>query len=243
MEQLSGYEIAQKRIEGRQRQRSLFGIWIGLLILSALLFLLGGTMVAGCTVPMLVIFGFLAVMEGIQLYFASPRRAPSPAMVTDEMGWLFGDDWRDMAGTQEFMLAQERIRRRRIRQGYFYLDMVVFLLVNAIFWYFAIDSLANKVSTFSGAMGCLVLFAFGWLTFLAGHGIMVFPSRRRLVRQERKIGQAILAELQSSVPEIEKRKEKPKDDIQYRVGEDGELVEIEDEFTFDDDEKPKRDTL
>ena len=70
---------------------------------------------------------------------------------------------------------------------------------------------------------------------------MVFPSRRRLVRQERQIGKAILAEMQRSVPEIEKRKDKPKHDVQYRVGEDGELVEVEDEFTFDDDEKPKRD--
>lgn len=242
MEQLSGYEIAQKRIEGRQRQRNRFGIWIGLLILSALLFLLGGVPAGRYTVPLLVIFGFLTIMEGIQLYFASPKRAPTLMMVEDEMAWLFGRDWRDMAGTQEFMLAQERIRRRRIRRGYFYLDAIVFLLVNGTLWYFGIDSMTKKFSTFSGAHGYLILFAFGWLVFLGGHAAMVFPTRRRLARQESQIGHAILAEMQRSTPDIGKRKEKPKHDVRYRVGEDGELVEVEDEFTFDDeDEKAKRD--
>ena len=59
------------------------------------------------------------------------------------------------------------------------------------------------------------------------YGLPTFPSRRRLARGERQIGQAILAEMQRSTPELEKRKDKPKRDVQYRVGEDGELVEVD----------------
>lgn len=235
MEQLSGYEIAQQRIESRQRRRYRVGVWIVLCILAGIFLLLGGRTTAGCAVPLLASFAFFAFMDGIQLYFASARRAPSPENVADEMGWLFGEDWRDIAGTQEFMLAQERIRRRRIRKAYFFLDVLAFFLGNTALFLLAASSAA------ASTMGCLLIFAIGWLIFLGGHGLMALPTRRRLARQESKFGQAVLAEMQRSTPDIGKRKEKPKNDVQYRIGEDGELEEVKYEFTFDDDEKPKHD--
>jgi hypothetical protein len=234
VEQLSGYEIAQQRIEQRQRKRYRVGAWITLCILSGIFLLLGGIRTAGCAVPLLVSFAFFAFMDGIQLYFASVRRAPSPETVADEMNWLFGDDWRDIAGTQEFMLAQERIRKRRVRKAYFFLNVVAFFLGNTALFLLMASNAA------SGTMNCLLLFAIGWLVIMGGHGLMALPTRRRLARQESKFGQAVLAEMQRSTPDIGKRKEKPKNDVQYRIGEDGELEEVKYEFTFDEDDKPKR---
>jgi len=240
MEQLSGYEIAQQRIESRQRRRYRAGVWVALFIIAGVFLMLAGAPAAGCIIPLMVCFGFFSIMDGIQIYFASPRQAPSKEMVMDEMGWLFGDDWRDVAGTQEFMLAQERIRRRRIRRAYFFVDLIAFFVVNAGLL-FLIGRTFNTYSASSSA-GCLTIFVIGWLLFLGGHAVMVFPSRRRLTRDEHRIGQAILAEMQRSVPDLEKRKDKPKRDAQYRVGEDGELVEVDYEFTFDEEEKSKRDS-
>ncbi|MBZ0286672.1 MAG: hypothetical protein K8I30_03590, partial [Anaerolineae bacterium] len=131
MEQLSGYEIAQQRIEGRQKQRFRAGIGFAMFFLLIVLTLLAGPQASACLIPLMVCFGFFALIGGIQLYYASPRGAPSAAVVETEMGWLFGDDWRDVAGTDEFILAQERIRQRRTKRAYFFLHLIIFLLVNA----------------------------------------------------------------------------------------------------------------
>jgi hypothetical protein len=235
MEQLSGYEIAQKRIEERQRKRHRVSVWVVLMIVLTITSLIAGPRLFGCSVPLIVSFGFFAIMDGIQLYSVSSRRAPTPEMVDDQMAWLFGDDWRDIAGTQEYMLAQERIRRRRVRRSYFYLHLATFLLVNAGLLLLLIESFTRSTSAF----GCMLLFPFIWLVFLAGHGFMVFPTRQRLVRQERQFGLRLQTELQQSIPEISKRKEKPKRELQYRIGEDGELEEVEDKLE-DGDDKSKR---
>jgi hypothetical protein len=145
----------------------------------------------------------------------------------------------DMPGRRnEYMLAQERIRRRRIKRSYFYLHLIVYLLVNAALLYLLIGSFARITSA---PLGCMVLLPFVWLAFLGGHGLLAFPSRRRLARREQQIGQAIQAELQQLEPEMAKHKEKPKRDVQYTVGEDGELVEISDDLDWLD-KKPKRDS-
>lgn len=238
MQKLSGYEIAQKRIEERQQKRIGVGVWGILLILMLAITLIAGPAAVGCTIPLIASMSFFAIRDGIPLYYVSPQRAPSREMVDDQMMWLFGDDWRDIAGTQEYMLAQERIQRRRIRRSYFYLHLAVFLLVNAGLLLLLIDSFTRPNSELS----CMLLFPFAWLTFLAGHGFIVFPTQRRLVRQERQFGLALQMEIQRSIPEMTKRKEKPKRDVEYRIGEDGELVEISDDID-ESDHKPNRDAL
>jgi hypothetical protein len=218
VEQLSGYEIAQQRIEARQKQRFRAGIAFAMFFLLLFLTLLAGPAAYGCLVPLILTFGLLALFGAAQLYYASPRGAPSIRVVEDQMNWLFGDGWRDVAGTNEFILAQERIRRRRTRRTQFYFHLTIFILA-------AIAMMPLLISGIpSGSL--LLLFPLIWLSIVIAHGLDACPSRGRLESEERQIGQAILTELDHSARDIEKRKEKPKNDVRYAIGEDGELVEI-----------------
>jgi hypothetical protein len=232
MEQLSGYEIAQKRIEQRRQKSSRFKVWIALLILAALVTqqsLQANNHNSLCTVPIMLGLGLFIFMDGIELYFTSPRRQLSAHIFEQEMTWLFGDDWQDVAGTQEYMLGQERIRRRQIRQGQFYLHLFISLMYNCL----AVSSLFRYPEF--GSFHTLVTLAVS-LVLLIFHGYKVIPSRRRLEHQERDIGRAIQAEIAHSIPESAKHKEKPKRDVRYTIGEDGELEEIS-EYLIDENSK------
>ena len=239
MEQLTGYTIAHERIEERQRKSNRFKGWIILLIPVGLVTFLSYQAADHtwlCTAPMLLGLGVFLLMDGIELYLLSPRRELSTAVFEQEMTWLFGDDWQVTAGTQEYMLGQERIRRRQVRRGQFYPHLFVSVIMNS-----RLLTLLNTPPDYGALQGLGVIAVL--LGLLIFHGYKVFPSRGRLEQRERQFGQAIQVEIQQIEPEMMKRMEKPKRDVRYLIGEDGELVEIEDEFTFDDDEKPKRDVL
>jgi hypothetical protein len=68
-----------------------------------------------------------------------------------------------------------------------------------------------------------------WLLFLLSHTINTFPTSKMLARRERKVGKNLQMEIDNMYPSKTKNSEKPKRDIQYKIGDDGELVEIEDE--------------
>ncbi len=235
MNQLSGYEIAQKRVEDRRNKSNRFKLWIVLLILAAVvsqqsLQADNNIRLWFFSIPIAFLMGLFILMDGIELYFTSPRRQISPHVFEQEMIWLLGDDWKDIAGRQEYMLGQERIRRRQIRQGQFYLHLCLYLIYNA----FALNALFNTLESDSFGLLAQLAVLSGLLIF---HGYKVFPSRRRLERRERDFGRAIQAEIAHNIPESTKRKEKPKRDVRYTIGEDGELEEIS-EYLID--EKPKQ---
>lgn len=236
MIRFSGSKISQDRIEERRKRTNRFKLWIALFILAAVVMLLSLQSTNSswqCTIPIMLGFGALVLKEGIELYLHTPQRELSPHVFEQELIWLFGDDWQGVAGTQEYMLAQDRIQRRQDRREQFYLHLFVSLVFNSFFFPF----LFTPPNYFSPAS--LAVFAVS-LGLLIVHGYVVFPTRRRLERQESDLGRAIQVEIDRSIPEISKNKQKPKRDVQYRVGEDGELEEISE---FLKDEKPKRDLL
>jgi hypothetical protein len=233
MIQFSGSKIPQDRIEKYRKRTNRFKVWIALFILAAVGTPLLTTQMAGCTIPIMLGLGALAFMDGIELYLHTPQRELSPHVFEQEMIWLFGSDWHTTASTQEYMLAQERIQRRQDRRGQFYPHLFVSLIFNSSFFSFLFTppnyGSADSLLVFAVSLGLLIV-----------HGNMVFPTRRRLERQERDLGRAIQAEIDRSVPEISKYKEKPKRDVRYTIGEDGELEEI---LEYSEDEKPKRNLL
>src|SRR5687767_14581895 len=85
-----------------------------------------------CHRPIAFLMGLFILMDGIELYFTSPHRKLSPRAFKQEMAWLFGDDWKNIAGGQEYMLGQERIRRRQIRSAQFNLHLCISLIYNAL---------------------------------------------------------------------------------------------------------------
>jgi hypothetical protein len=233
MIQFYGSKIPQDRIEKRRKRTNRLKLWIALFILAAVVTLLLATQIEVCTIPIMLGLGALALKDGIELYLHTPQRELSPHVFQQELIWLFGDDWQGIASTQEYLLAQERIQRRQIRREQFYLHLFVSLILNS-FFLFMLLSPPNSVSP--QAFGIII----ASLVFLIFHGYKAFPSHQQLEHQERDIGRAIQAEIDRSVPEISKYKEKPKRDVQYRVGEDGELEEISE---YLEDDKPKRDLL
>jgi hypothetical protein len=238
VEQLTGYAIAHERIEERQRKSNRFKVWIVLLILVGIVTFLSyqaPNYTWFCTLPFLLGLGALALMDGIELYLISPRRELSTATFEQEMTWLFGEDWQTSADTQEYMLGQERIRRRQVRRRQFYPHLFISLVVNSY-----LVSVLYTPPNYGSLQGLVVIAVL--LGLLISHAYKVFPSRGRLERQERQFGQALQAEIATVQPEIVKRKNKLKRDVQYRLGEDGELVEV----TSDPDDSstnPKQDDL
>ena len=69
-----------------------------------------------------------------------------------------------------------------------------------------------------------------------------FPSQSRLAKIERKAGEELRRELQAIRPEKTKFQDKPKRQTVYEIGDDGELVELDENDAFEGG-KPKRDRL
>ena len=78
-----------------------------------------------------------------------------------------------------------------------------------------------------------------WLIILIRQGREAFPSHRALERRERAFGSNLRREFRFMQPESPKTKEKLKRGMYYTIGDDGELVEVEEDKAVDD-EKPKR---
>lgn len=213
MDNLSPYELAQQRIEQRQRRQTYTQAW---LVLAITCFLL--TSVAGkCALPLLIISVCFAVYNGIEWY-TSRHWTPPPALVKREMAWLFGEGWQNGTGVYEFSLALERIHKRRRMQRQFTLHLGFFLLAN-------IFILGLFVYT-PGPVVVLIVPAV-WLAMLAHHFVSALPTQRRLMQREQRAGEAIQREIEKMQSTKLKNEDKLKNDAYYTVGDDGELVEVD----------------
>jgi hypothetical protein len=242
MEQLSGYEIAQQSLEKRTRRRDRFTLWIALLIIAVFGIIVSNPEfdIVGGMVPLVLILGSLAYIDGVELYFSSSKHAPSQEIFEQEMAWLFGESWRDQSGTEEFWLAHRRIHRRRVRRWHFVIHLLAFLVIAGGLEYIQFNNNVSLQTRPLNAELCAQLPILFWLAAVIRHAIIAFPSQMRLARREQRIGKAIQAEIQRLQPATQSWKEKPKRDVHYRIGEDGELEEISE---YLEDEKPKRDVL
>src|SRR6185369_8173795 len=107
-----------------------------------------------------------------ELYLNSPQGELSTTVFEKEMTWLFSDDWQTTTDTQEYMLGQERIRRRQVRRRQFYPHLFVSLVFNSSL-YWMLFTPPNY-----GSPGVLGVFAIS-LGLLIVHGYIVFPWRGR----------------------------------------------------------------
>jgi Flp pilus assembly protein TadB len=226
----SAYELAQQRVEGRQRKRNRTVLWAILAAICILLMLVVG----GCALPFAFFTLVFAVLSGIEWYSVLKPWTPPPAQVNDEMEWLFGENWQDSAGVHEYSLAFERIRKRRTARVQFFAHLTFFLASNFVIW----GLIVYNVRSFATPGPILVVAVpVVWLAVLLYHLITAFPSRRYLIRREIKAGEAIRRELEQMQPAKLKNEDKPKRDAYYTISDDGELVEVDAEAV--DDEKFK----
>jgi hypothetical protein len=226
MENLSAYELAQQRVEGRQRNRNRTILWAILAAICILLTLVAG----GCALPFAFLTGLFALLSGIEWYSVFKPWSPPPAQMNDEMGWLFGDNWQDTAGVYEYSLAFERIRKRRTARVQFFAHLAFFLVSNFAIW----GLILYNVRSFATPGPILVVVVpVVWLAVLLYHLTTAFPSRRYLIRREIHAGEAIRRELDQMQPAKLKNDDKPKRDAYYTISDDGELIEVDAEALED----------
>lgn len=231
---LTDLELAQYRLKSRQQKRFLALVSLGIFCILILTNIAFGGYVAGKLIPLMLFALFLSLYYGLQAYYSSPQRIINQTLIEKEMIWLFGENWQTNTGAFEYTFAQDRIRLRRRNRWLFGLHLLVYLPVSAF-------SLYAVFSPSTGAMGqlCLVIpITWSFLLFLP-HALQAFPTAGMLARRERKVAQNLQAEIDSMYPTKAKNEEKTKTETHYQVGDDGELVEVEDDALLDDD-KPKR---
>jgi hypothetical protein len=213
------YELAQKRIQAWRRKRNDTIALVVFIALVSAVCLLAGNSAFVCGLPFILLAGLFALSNVIELYYHA--HAPSEADMAQEMVWLFGDDWREMTGAQEYALAQDRIRERRIGRWVLPVHIALYTLA------------AGVILLPIRPMPPLVYGLFGlWLIGLFFHARHTFPSLENLARRERKAGEAIRRELELLTPEKRKHEEKPK--RAYALGDDGEIVELMNEDVIDE---------
>jgi hypothetical protein len=228
------FQLAQIRLKDRQRKQSLLLLWLALFCTTIIMNVIFGGIVEWW-VPLEIFTALMVVVKAIQLYYSSPRRSIRSELIEQEMDWLFGLDWREHTGPQEYTFAQDRIRKRRLERWLFALHLLAFVPIST-FFLSGISFLASYGQP--GGEICIAV-PLTWLVFLLfPHGIRAFPTKEMLANREQRAGEALWLELQKMRPEKLKTKAKPKRDVKYVVGDDGELVEVELEET---DEKSKRD--
>ncbi|MEO8394170.1 MAG: hypothetical protein ABI700_14365 [Chloroflexota bacterium] len=220
----SDFELAQKRLKARQRKQFLLTLW--LIVVCAMI---GANVIFGdqgeCWTTLTMGAGLMAITKLIQLYYESVRRPLGDELIAREMEWLFEADWRNTTGAEEYTFAQDRIRKRRLDRwmyGFSFLIIVPLALV-----------CISALITFqgygqSGAEGVIII-GLLIMSFLAiRQGRRVFASEGMLATRERKVGDALRRELQRMhPPEKRKNEEKRKREVEYTVGDDGELVEVD----------------
>ncbi|MEP7290651.1 MAG: hypothetical protein ABI835_02660 [Chloroflexota bacterium] len=224
MTQTTEFELAQTHLKDYQRTRTLLMLWSALFagtLITHLIF--GGTL--GCWLPFHAITGVMALTKALRLYYKSPEQLPQIERVEQEMGWLFSDDWRDLTGAHEYGFAQDRIQRRRIDRWEFLIHVILFLLASALLIFGGMTFL-----NYGESVGrYLVLIPVVWFVLaLLPHCLRAFPTRGMLIRRERRTGDALRRELRRMQPEKLKNEDKSKREVQYTLGDDGELVEASD---------------
>jgi hypothetical protein len=229
LKHLSAFELAQLRLKERQRKKVLFIIWIAIFgVLMAINIKFGG--IAWYWNPLEIFAIFMAGYYGLQLFYQAPERAPKQQLIENEMGWLFGEDWKDTSGPLEYTFAQDRIRKRRVVRWGFYFHSFFYITINA-FNVFAMapyllahsygEPLAPVITGIQYAVSGI------WTLFFISHGINAFPTSGILARREGKVGENLQSEIDNMYPSKLKNDEKSKRDVEYRVGDDGELEEVD----------------
>ena len=231
MQPYSDYEIAQRRIAERQSNKSRFRILLAVLAILVFITLVSGES-AFCTLPIGIITALFVLVYGIEMYYTTPNHAPSEAEVKQEMGWLFGQDWQEQFSTQAHAFAEDRIRKRRTGKWGFLGHFLLYMPVNG--WIF-VTALQDQHTP----EGYIIFILAIWFILFVAHAQSTYPTRQVLEKREKKFGKTLQFELERLQPEKSKPKEKLKRDKQYRLGDDGELVEVEDEIV-QLEEKPKR---
>ena len=122
----SDYEIAQRRINERQRKKTQFRTSLFFLAIAILITLIS-TNAGYCTIPLAILAAFLSTANGIELYYTTPSHAPSEAEIEQETLWLFGEDRHELLSAQAHMFAQDRIRKRRIEKWRFVGHLLLFI--------------------------------------------------------------------------------------------------------------------
>ena len=234
MQPTSEFELAQKRFKERQRNQFLMIAWFALFCTTMITNVIFGGIVEWW-VPLEMFTLIMAVRKLLQIRYSSPIRTIRVGLIEQEMEWLFGEDWHDYTGAQEYIFAQDRIRKRRMERWGFALHLFAFALAVA----FAV----NMVLFFAkygqpGGEICLAAPLIWFAFLLVPHLLRVFPFKFMLARREQNLGETLRLELQRMQPEKRKNEDKPKRNVAYTVGDDGELIEVD-----RSDDKPKRDGL
>ncbi len=140
------------------------------------------------------------------------------------MTWLFGERWQDSAGVHEYSLALERILKLQKGRIEFFLHLALFVGVTL-----SLLVLVNSSMEPGYEYPPIGLFAFAliWLIVLALHANSVFPMRKNLMLREQEAGRAIQEELAHLQNIKRKNDDKLKRDAYYQIGDDGELIEVE----------------
>src|SRR5207302_3551373 len=74
-------------------------------------------------------------IQGIRVYYDSPRHVFPKDRIAQEMTWLYGEDWANTTSTEEYTFAEDRIRKRRMGRWMFVIHLVLFLPVNGLILY------------------------------------------------------------------------------------------------------------
>lgn len=220
MEDFSAYELAQRRIEKRQRKKTHTITWLILAVICILLILVVGN----CAFPLAAIAVLFTVYSGIEWYLASTKWIPPQPQVEQEMEWLFGDGWQNFTGVHEFSLAVERIYNRRKTRGQFAFHLGFFALAHV----FIVVLIVYNLTNFHTPGPILVLaIPVVWLAALAIHFSYSFPTQQTLMQREQQAGKAIQKELDQLWSGKLKNEDKLKRDVYYILGDDGELIEVD----------------
>lgn len=135
-------------------------------------------------------------------------------LLEQEMLWLFGDDWRDIASPAEYTFALLRIQQRRRVRGWFIIFSILVTLITAYVLY-----LYLTIRSFGDDMPTLLLLSLFPLAAIVVTAVRRFPTARVLAKRERQAGQKFLD------GQATKAKVKPKRGL--ALGDDGELVAVE----------------
>jgi hypothetical protein len=239
MQPYSDYEIAQRLIERRQNRKTQFRTSLLFLVVAVFVTVVGGA-AGSCALPLSIIAGLFVIVTRIDLYYSNPEHAPSTDEIEQEVAWLFGENWHELASAQIYAFAQDRIRKRRMRKWRLLAHLLIFIPLNGAFIISGIQSVTDSAirsNNFDGFM--LLLIACIWLGVFITDVRSTFPNKRTLEKRERDFGETLQFELERLQPEKLKEKEKLKRGKHYQVGDDGELEEVEDEIASLE-EKPKR---
>lgn len=135
-----------------------------------------------------------------------------------EMYWLFGEDWRDMATPAEYTFALSRLQQRRQGRGCFFLGTIIGTLL-LCWWFPFILGVPYLLGVLFFPLGAILAVALVLipLGLYFAYALSQFPSTYALSKREREAGRQFLVQTYGTV----KRKRR------LTLGDDGELVEVE----------------